>query len=84
MVEHKSNMYEAFFGEDYTMSNNISNYESNERKYETSIDLNVYGYLIGDEKNQRQPRVVKRENAVQIRFARERIVVQDEDGEFRF
>ncbi len=84
MVEHKSNMYEAFFGEDYTMSNNISNYESNERKYETSIDLNVYGYLIGDEKNQKQPRVVKRENAVQIRFARERIVVQDEDGEFRF
>ena len=84
MVEHKSNMYEAFFGEDYTMTNNISSYESSERKYETSIDLNVYGYLIGDEKNQKQPRVVKRENAVQIRFARERIVVQDEDGEFRF
>jgi len=84
MVEHQSNMYEAFFGEDYTMSNNISGYESNERKYETSIDLNVFGYLIGDEKNQKQPRVVKRENAVQIRFARERIVIQDEDGEFRF
>lgn len=84
MVEHQSNMYEAFFGEDYTMTNNISSYESSERKYETSIDLNVYGYLIGDEKNQKQPRVVKRENAVQIRFARERIVVQDEDGEFRF
>ena len=83
MVEHQSNMYEAFFGEDYTMSNNISGYESNERKYETSIDLNVFGYLIGDEKNQKQPRVVKRENAVQIRFAKERIVVQDEDGEFR-
>ena len=84
MVEHQSNMYEAFFGEDYTMTNNISSYENSERKYETSIDLNVYGYLIGDEKNQKQPRVVKRENAVQIRFARERIVVQDEDGEFRF
>ena len=83
MVEHQSNMYEAFFGEDYTISNNISGYENNERKYETSIDLNVFGYLIGDEKNQKQPRVVKRENAVQIRFAKERIVVQDEDGEFR-
>ena len=31
-----------------------------------------------------QARVVKRDNAVQIRFARERIVVQDEDGEFRY
>ena len=84
MIEHNSNRYEAFFGEDYSMSNNISSYETNERKYETSIDLNVFGYLIGDEKNQKQPRVVRRENAVQIRFARERIVIQDEDGEFRF
>ena len=72
-VEHNSNQYEAFFEEDYAMDNNISAYETNERKYETSIGLNVFGYLIGDEKNQKQPRVVRRENAVQIRFARERI-----------
>ena len=84
MIEHNSNQYEAFFEEDYTMDNNISNYETNERKYETSIGLNVFAYLIGDEKNQKQPRVVRRENAVQIRFARERIIVQDEDGEYRF
>lgn len=84
MIEHNSNRYEAFLGEDYAMTNNISQYETNERKYETSIELSVYGYLIGDEKNQKQPRVVRRENAVQIRFARERIVTQDEDGEFRF
>ena len=83
LVEHNSNQYEAFFEEDYAMSNNVSSYESNERKYETSLGLNVFGYLIGDEKNQKQPRVASRENAVQIRFARERIVVQDEDGEFR-
>tara|TARA_R110000824_G_scaffold100088_5_gene237945 strand:- start:16819 stop:17670 length:852 start_codon:yes stop_codon:yes gene_type:complete len=84
LIEHNSNQYEAFIGEDYNMENNISNYETNERKYETSIDFNVFGYLIGDEKNQNRPRVVRRENAVQIRFARERIVIQDEDGEFRF
>ena len=83
IVEHNSNQYEAFFYEDYAMTNNISSYDKGERKYETSIGLNVFGYLIADEKNQKQPRVVRRENAVQIRFARERIVVQDEDGEFR-
>ena len=83
-IENNSNQYEAFFDEDYPMTNNISNYESNERKYETSIGLNVFGYLIGDEKNQKQPRIVRRENAVEVRFARERILVQDEDGEFRF
>ena len=50
----------------------------------TGEKMDVFGYLIGDEKNEKRPRVVRRENAVEIRFARERIVVQDEDGEFRF
>jgi len=84
MIEHNSNKYEAFIQEGYSMSNNISKFETNERKYETSININVFGYLIGDGKNQKQPRVVRRENAIQIRFARERVIVQDEEGEFRF
>ena len=83
-IKNDHNIYEAFIGEDYSLGNNISNYESNERKYETEVTMEVNGYLIGDGKNQVQPRVVRRENAVQIRFARERIIVQDEDGEFRF
>ena len=85
LVEHNGNRYESFVQEDYTISNTVINYETNERKYETTITMNVYGYLIGDGKNQKQPRVVHRENPVQIRFARERVIVQDiDDGEFRF
>ena len=84
MIEHNSNRYEAFIQENYAVTNNISNYQQDERKYETAITMNVFGYLIGDGKNQKQPRVVRRENPVQIRFANERIVTQDEDGEFRF
>jgi len=84
IIEHNSNQYEAFIQEGYAMSNNVSSYTTNERKYETTININVIGYLIGDGKNQKQPRVVRRENPVQIRFASERIIVQDEDGEFRF
>ena len=84
-IGHNANKYEAFIQEDYAMSNNISNYQTDERKYETAITMNVFGYLIGDGKNQLRPRVVRRENAVQIRFARERVVTQDgEDGEIRF
>jgi len=83
-ITHNSNQYEAFINEDYSIENNITSYQSEERKYETALRINVFGYLIGDGKNQKQPRVVRRENPVQIRFARERIIVQDEDGEFRF
>tara|TARA_B100000287_G_scaffold435112_1_gene501880 strand:- start:9874 stop:10725 length:852 start_codon:yes stop_codon:yes gene_type:complete len=84
MIQHNLNRYEAFIQENYAASNNISNYQVNERKYETAITINVFGYLIGDGKNQKQPRVVRRENPVQIRFARERVLVDGEDGEFRF
>ena len=83
IIENNSNQYEAFIAEDYRITNNISNYQTEERKYETTIGLNVFGYLIGDEKNEARPRGVRRENAVEIRFARERIVVDDDDGEFR-
>ncbi len=84
IIGHNANKYEAFIQEDFAMTNNISSYEAEERKYETAISINVFGYLIGDGKNELRPRVVRRENAVQIRFARERVLVQDEDGEFRF
>ena len=75
--------YEAFIKEEFKTESVISSYEAKERKYEMDVTMNVLGYLIGDSKNQVQPRTVRRENPVQIRFARERIMTQDEDGEFR-
>jgi len=84
MIKHNYNNYEAFIEGELNVANNISAYEQAERKYESSLTINVLGYLIGDGKNQVQRRTVRRENAVQIRFARERIVIGDEDGEFRF
>ena len=84
IISHNNNRYEAFISGDYNISNNISNYTNAERKYETTLNMRVVGYLIGDTKNQKQPRVVRRENPVQVRFASERIILQDDDGEFRF
>jgi hypothetical protein len=83
-IEHNSNRYEAFIQEDYGIKNTIVNYESNERRYEATVSDEVVGYLIGDGKNQLQPRVVRRENAVQVRFARERVIMDTDDGDFRF
>ena len=84
LITHNFNRYEAFINEDYGVKNTIVNYESNERKYEASVTVSVLGYLIGDGKNQTQPRIVRRENAVQVRFARERVVMDTDDGDFRF
>ena len=84
LIYHNSNRYEAFIQEDYGVKNTIVNYESNERRYEAAVSVDVTGYLIGDGKNQTQPRVVRRENAVQVRFARERVIMDSDDGDFRF
>jgi hypothetical protein len=82
MLTYNRNMYEAFFEASYSAANNISSYELNEKKYESSISMKVLGYLIGDGKNQKQPMVARRENPVQIRFLRERVMVGDIDDVF--
>ena len=36
------------------------------------------GYLVGKGKNDEQPHIVKRENAVEVKVPRERVVFDDE------
>jgi len=51
--------------------------ETEERKFETTIEIKVLGYLVGEGKNQERPKIVIRENAVEVRIPRERIIVGD-------
>ena len=69
--------YEGFIQESFSYGNNLTSFATEERKYETKITIDVLGYLIGAGKNQDQPNVVIRENAVEIKIPRERIVFQD-------
>ena len=82
MIAYDRNVYEAYMEDSYGTANNITSYELDEKKYESSISMKVLGYLIGDGKNQDQPAVARRENPVQIRFLRERVMVGDGDDVF--
>lgn len=79
--------YEAFVQSDFSSNNDITELGTETRIYETEISVRVLGYLIGGDKNEKRPNVVVRENAVEIRTARERVVVGDEpdwsNGKFR-
>ena len=77
LLEYENHRYEAFIDASLSMENNISTLEQEERKYETKIKLRVLGYLIGDEKNLETPKYVVRENAVEVKIPRERIVAGD-------
>jgi len=69
--------YETFIEGDFALDNNINNLAEEERKFQTKINIKVMGYLVGEDKNQTKPRVVVRENAVEVKIPRERVILGD-------
>tara|TARA_R100001510_G_C7652306_1_gene210095 strand:+ start:495 stop:1712 length:1218 start_codon:yes stop_codon:yes gene_type:complete len=65
--------YEGFIQENYASSDNLSDFSSDERKFETKINIKVIGYIVGEGKNRDRPAFALRENAVEIKIPRERI-----------
>ena len=68
--EHR---YEAFIQGDMQSNDNLADFSSDERKFETKIQLKVVGYLVGEENNREKPHYAVRENAVEVKIPRERI-----------
>jgi len=69
--------YEAFLPSKYGLTNNLNNLSNNEKIYESKIDINVLGYIMGGGPNQKGPQVSRRENFVEVRFPRERVMLGD-------
>tara|TARA_R110000824_G_scaffold45962_6_gene132533 strand:- start:6933 stop:7835 length:903 start_codon:yes stop_codon:yes gene_type:complete len=82
-------LYEGLIQQDFVQENNASSLGEDERMYQTKINIDVTGYLIGENDNQKTPKIVVRENAVDIKMPRERRLTQDEiekvnsDAEYR-
>jgi len=77
VVEHDGHSYEAFMKAGFEQGNNISSYQEEERIYQTQANFEVLGYLIGEGDNQQSPRIVRRENAVEVKIPRERVITGD-------
>ena len=77
LVNRDGHRYEAFVQSDFAQNNNISSMENEERRFETSIDIKVMAYLVGEGLNQDTPKFSVRENAVQVRIPREHVVLND-------
>lgn len=76
-VSRDGHSYEAFFDPSYDVSNNISNLEEQERTYQTNMSLRVLGYIFAPDENGNGPKIIKRENAVEFKFSRERVITGD-------
>tara|TARA_R100001198_G_C5230965_1_gene210154 strand:+ start:1305 stop:2174 length:870 start_codon:yes stop_codon:yes gene_type:complete len=69
--------FEGFVDGSFSLENNIENLGEEERKFKTSIDLKVLGYLMGSANNDDQPKMTIRESAAELRIVRERVIFDD-------
>jgi len=76
-INKDGHRFEGFIQGEFGLENNISNLGEEERKFQTTIDLKILGYLMGANKNDEQPKVTIRESAVEFKFVRERVVMGD-------
>ena len=76
-ITRDGHKFEGFIQGDFSLDNNISNLGEEERKFQTTIDLKILGYLLGADKNDNQPKITIRESAAEFRFTRERVILGD-------
>lgn len=80
-IKDNGHTYESFFKSDVSAENTVTDLQENERTFSSKIEIETLGYLIGQDKNQAKPKVVIRENFVDVKVPRERIVIGDIDKE---
>ena len=77
VIEKDNHRFEVFIDSDYALNNNASALLEDARGYETQINFRVIGYIIGADKNEERPKIVRRENAVEVKIPREHVIVGD-------
>ena len=73
-IEEDGHKYELFIQDDYGLSNNLANLQSDERTFTAKVKFKVLGYLVGDGTNRNRPSIVRKQNAVKIVVGEPRIV----------
>ncbi len=79
VLKHGEHRYEGFIEGQYQTQDNLENFNNEERKFETKINIKVIGYLIGKDGNDERPFYAIRENAVEVRLPKERIILDPEE-----
>jgi len=77
VIKKDGHQFEVFVGSDYAVESNGSSLGEDERGYKTNLTFRVVGYVIGAGKNDEQPKIVRRENAVEIKMPRETVIFGD-------
>ena len=77
LIRKDGHRYETFVQSDFAIGNNVSNIGVEERIYDTKFNFKVLGYIIGEAPNGERPKIVKRENAVEVKIPREYVILDE-------
>lgn len=77
ILKRDGHRYEGFMDADFGNDSNVGKMQQDERYYETSLKIRVLGHLMGADKNDEQPKIIIRENAVSVRVSKEQIIFGD-------
>ena len=76
-IKHEGHKFEGFIDGSLAIKNNLSNLAEAERAYETTINIRILGYILGEGSNRDRPKITIRENAVEVKLPREQVIVGD-------
>ena len=77
LIKRDGHQYETFLQPSIAYANNISSLGTDERAYKTTFTFEVLGYIMGESPNGDRPKVIKTENAVEVKIPRERVILGD-------
>ena len=78
-LTYDKHVYEGFLDGQYQSQDNLMSFENDERKFETKINIKVIAYLIGSGTNGEKPFFAVRENAVELKLPKERVIISQEE-----
>jgi len=87
-LENEGHFYEMFIDGGFSDNSNAKDMGMERRNFETDISIEVLGYLMGEGPNRERPKIIKRQNAVEVAIPREHVIMGDipdniKDGKYR-
>jgi len=74
LVQHNGYKYEMFIQSDYATTSNAANLASDERMFTAKVQFKVLGYLTGDSNEENAPVIIRRQNVVEVKISREKVI----------
>lgn len=79
VTNNNGHKYTNFIKGEISYENNNNKLSEDERLFISKITIETLGYLIGADKNQNKPKVAIRQNIVEVKIPKERVIIGDID-----